>query len=58
MLIAIVRSCATVTAGFIFSGSTGVNSNWRNAFDSEPGWGVDSINYKWEDLAALGCPPC
>jgi exodeoxyribonuclease V alpha subunit len=34
VLIAIVRSCATVTVGFIFSGSTGMSSNWRNAFDS------------------------
>jgi hypothetical protein len=32
--IATVRSFATVTVGFIFSGSTGMSSNWRNAFDS------------------------
>lgn len=34
MLIAIARSCATVTVVFIFSGSTGMSSNWRNALAS------------------------
>jgi hypothetical protein len=29
----------------------------RNAFDSEPGWGVNSINYDWNTMTSRGTAP-
>jgi len=29
----------------------------RKAFDAEPGWGVNSINYEWQALVSRGTPP-